>query len=50
MSSINFALFSLYNIAATTVLYIYSKEKHGEVANEEFRKEKDGVHLPLIIP
>jgi cbb3-type cytochrome oxidase subunit 3 len=43
-----FAMFSLYQLAVITVLYIYSKEKHGEVANEEFVKEKDGAHLPLI--
>ncbi|CAJ2673683.1 unnamed protein product [Trifolium pratense] len=42
------AMFSLYNIAAITVVYIYSKEKHGVVANEGFGKEKDGAHLPLI--
>jgi hypothetical protein len=43
-----FAMFSLYQLAVITVLYIYSKEKHGEISNEEFVKEKDGAHLPLI--
>ncbi|CAJ2642867.1 unnamed protein product [Trifolium pratense] len=39
------AMFSLNNIAIITVLYIYSKEKHVEVANEEFG---NGAHLSLI--
>ncbi|XVF03272.1 hypothetical protein REPUB_Repub04eG0247100 [Reevesia pubescens] len=32
-------LVMLYNLAATTVFYIYSKAIHGELAGEEFAKE-----------
>ncbi|XP_058735316.1 uncharacterized protein LOC131607318 [Vicia villosa] len=41
-------MLSLYNIAVITVVYIYCKEKYGELADEEFGKEKDGASLPLI--
>ncbi|CAJ2654527.1 unnamed protein product [Trifolium pratense] len=47
-SSLLLAWYSIYNIGAITVLYIYSKEKHGEVANEEFGKENDEANLSLI--
>jgi hypothetical protein len=43
------AIISLYNIAVYTVLYIYCKEKHGEVADLEFGdKVKDQANLSLI--
>ncbi|KAI5387369.1 uncharacterized protein LOC127106075 [Lathyrus oleraceus] len=42
------AMLSLCNIVVITVLYIYCKEKHGELADEEFGKEKDGASLSLI--
>jgi hypothetical protein len=43
------AIKSLYNIAVYTVLYIYCKEKHGELADIEFGdKIKDQANLSLI--
>lgn len=38
----------LYNIAVFTVIYIYCKEKHTEVGEEEFEKAKDEASLSLI--
>jgi len=38
----------LYYIAVCTLLYIYCKEKHGEVEEVEFGKEKDEANLSLI--
>jgi len=38
----------LYYIAVCTLLYIYCKEKQGELAVEEFGKEKDEANLSLI--
>jgi len=38
----------LYNIAVFTVIYIYCKEKHTEVGDEEFEKAKDEASLSLI--
>ncbi|KAL5055207.1 hypothetical protein RYX36_035889 [Vicia faba] len=43
-----FAMLSLYSYAVLTVLYIYCKEKHEKLANEEFGKEKDEARLSLI--
>ncbi|XP_058735315.1 uncharacterized protein LOC131607317 [Vicia villosa] len=42
------AMLSLCNIVVLTVLYIYCKEKHGELAGEEFGKDKEGASLSLI--
>ncbi|CAK8577273.1 unnamed protein product [Lathyrus sativus] len=41
-------MLSLYNITVLTVLYIYCKEKHGELGDGEFGKEKDEASLSLI--
>ncbi|XP_058733763.1 uncharacterized protein LOC131605423 [Vicia villosa] len=43
-----FAMLSLYGNAVLTVLYIYCKEKHEKLADEEFGKEKNEARLPLI--
>lgn len=42
------AVLSFYYIAVCTLLYIYCKEKHGEVEEVEFEKEKDEANLSLI--
>jgi len=42
------AVLSLYSIAVYTLLYIYCKEKHDEVEEVEFGKEKDEAKLSLI--
>ncbi|XP_058733761.1 uncharacterized protein LOC131605421 [Vicia villosa] len=42
------AMLSLYDIVVFTVLYIYCKEKRGELGDGEFGKGKDGASLACL--